>query len=362
MLHTATVSEMIYQEQSTCNNRSSAVRSVVSLGKGLFGPLAAEDGDSAHSFIVWFSPEIEKLTTSSHDSVASTATISISDDSSDDEFELSVGAWNASNVDKVVKTWELSAIERANLMRMGHRLHDIEHFKNNPADVIRFIRARPGNMDAAEAMFRTMIKWRIDNKVDTVVQDYTPSQELLDIWPGAVLQGVDKEGDPIHLARDGKLDGPALVERFGHDELIRFCIWLREKPQDTEFFQNYEKKFGRPMKRWTIIEDVGGIKVQNFTNKGSRNLFGHIMRLDQDYYPENAKRIIIIGVPSAFMMVWNTVKHFFDEGTVDKMTFSSSKTALKVLSAYVDLEVLPDCLAPGIGKGRGIEGLPSNFT
>ena len=61
-------------------------------------------------------------------------------------------------------------------------------------------------------------------------------------------------------------------------------------------------------------------------------------------------------------MVWNTVKHFFDEGTVDKMTFSSSKTALKVLSAYVDLEVLPDCLAPGIGKGRGIEGLPSNFT
>ena len=342
----------------------SSVKSAVSLGRGLYQPAAAatihQDGESESTVLslIWFSPEVDKISASAH---STASTVSLSDDPSEDGSEFESLAWNTSAVEKTVKLWDLSAHERADLIRMGHRLQDIDHCKNNPADVIRFIRARPGNLDAAENMFRAMIDWRIENKVDTILQDYTPPQELLSLWPGAVLQGVDKDGDPIHLAREGMIDGPAWLKRFGHDELLRFCIWLREKQPQSTFFQNYESTHGHPFKRFTIIEDVSGIRVQNFTNKATRTLFGQIVRLDQDYYPENAKKIIIIGVPSAFMVVWKTVKHFFDEGTVNKMVFSSSQTALKVLSDYVDLEVLPACLAPGVGRGRGIDGLPSNF-
>ena len=337
----------------------STVKSAISLGRGLYQPAAiGQDDESEQTVLIWFPPKVDKISASEH---SSASTASLTDDSSDDEFEFGSLAWNSSGVDKTVQLWDLSPHERADLIRMGHRLQDIDHSKNNPADVIRFIRARQGNLDAAESMFRAMINWRIENKVDTILQDYVPSPELLSLWPGAVLQGVDKDGDPIHLAREGKVDGPAWLKRFGHDELLRFCIWLREKPQETAFFQNYESTFGHPVKRFTIIEDVGGIRVQNFTNKASRTLLGQIARLDQDYYPENAKKIIIIGVPSAFIAVWKSIKYLFDQGTVDKMIFSTSQTALKVLSAYVDLEVLPECIAPGIGRGKAIDGLPSNF-
>lgn len=358
---------MIDAQQSSIQS-ASAVKSAASLGRGLFRPSSSgfdvdifnQDEESAQNQVLMFFDEADKLSSSGH-SLAST--VPCSDDSSDDAPLLDEeGEWNSSNVDKIAKLWELSAQQRAELEQMGRRLQDIDHSKNNPGDVMRFIRARPGDLDAAETMFRNMIQWRVENNVDTILQDYEAPQDLLEYWPGCTMDGLDKDGDAICVDRGGRLDVPGLLARLGHDDFIRFQIWLRENPNELKWVKEFEARNGRPMKQMTIIEDLSGLKFrQLLMNREVRNMLGEISRMDQDNYPENAKRIIIIGVPNAFMVVWNAIKHLFDDGLCEKMIFSSSKGAERVLAKYIDLEVLPDCIVPGIGKGRAIEGMSNDI-
>jgi len=380
---------MVHSRHSSTqsNGGATAVKSAVSLGRGLFGPsysaagvvvvevdiLKNEDQESApRQQVPMFSSEIDKLSSWSGHSVASTVPCS-SDDGSDDEQLLVVededadGKWNSSNVDKISKLWELSTKQRSELEQMGRRLQDIDHFKNTPAEVIRFIRARPGDLDAAETMFRNMIDWRSQSGADTILQDYQPPQFLVDYFPSCTLESLDKDGDSsICVDRGGCMDYPGLVARFGHDELMRFLIWLREHPRELKWTKEFEAKNGRPWKQQTIIEDISCASLahlsQLWMDKEARNMLGEITQMDQDYYPENVKRIIVIGVPSAFMVVWKAVKHLFDDGLREKMVFASTKGAAKVLAKYVDLEVLPDCIVPGIGKGRAIEGMSNDLT
>jgi len=184
------------------------------------------------------------------------------------------------------------------LEQLGRRLRDIDHFKNNPGVVVRFLRgARPsGDVKAAETMFWNMIQWRMDNKVDTILQDYQPSPEFLDYWPGCTVDGLDKDGDPVVVDRAGRIDGAGLLARCRHDDLIRFNIWLREAVDQTEFYkEDYPRKMGRPIKQVTVVEDVGAIGIQYLTNAAAvHHLVRENMRMDQDNYPENVKRVIVL--------------------------------------------------------------------
>lgn len=275
-----------------------------------------------------------------------------------DNIEHREEEWSSSNVDKIAELWKLSDQERTNLEQLGLRLRDIDHFKNNPGVAVRFLRgARPrGDLKAAETMFRKMIQWRMENNVDTILQDYQPPPDLLDYWPMCTMDRLDKDGDPICVDRGGRLDGAGLLKRYGHDEIVRLNVWLREAIDQTEFYKEYPSKMGHPVKQVTIVEDVGAIGIQYLTNYGVQHMLRDIMRMDEANYPENVKRIIVIGLPKAFMIVWNILKPLFGDTLCEKMVFTSSGSAAeKVLSQYMDLEVLPDCLVPGVGKGRAVE-------
>jgi hypothetical protein len=47
---------------------------------------------------------------------------------------------------------------------------------------------------------------------------------------------------------------------------------------------------------------------------------------------------------------------FFDQHIRDMITLASHSDYLEVLSKAIDLEVLPPCVAPGHGKGKGMPG------
>jgi CRAL/TRIO domain len=91
------------------------------------------------------------------------------------------------------------------------------------------------------------------------------------------------------------------------------------------------------------------------------SLYGEVMRLDQDNFPEAGKKLLVIRAPSLFKVIWNVVKHFFDPGVRSKMVFCGLNDFREVLSEYVDLEILPDCVVPGIGVGKPILGMPPRF-
>jgi metal transporter CNNM len=268
--------------------------------------------------------------------------------------------WDPQAISEVVDMWELTEKEQTDLLTLKDQLKDISHAKNRPAEVVRFLRARPGKVDAAESMFRAMVEWRIANNVDTILQDYQPPQRLLDFYPGAILEGLDKAGDPVYVGRVGVTDGAGILQQYGREEMVRHAIWMRELVSTGPWIQKYEQEQGRPVRRITLIEDLEGMSISHSMNRELLSVHGEIMRLDQDNYPETAKKLIIVRAPTLFRMVWSIFKHFFDAGVVQKMVFCGSSDYQKVMAEYVDLSVLPIEIVPD-GQGKATEGMPSKF-
>ena len=76
-----------------------------------------------------------------------------------------------------------------------------------------------------------------------------------------------------------------------------------------------------------------------------------------DYYAGMAKRVILLRAPAIFEWGWNhVVKHFFDPHVRDMIVFTGPDDYLQIMDQYIELTVLPGCLAPGYGTGKAMPG------
>lgn len=267
--------------------------------------------------------------------------------------------WNEDDFLKVIWVWDLSQDQINKMRELELKLYDVTHWKNNPFEVVRFMMG-PLGYKPAERLFRRMVAWRIDNDVDTILQDYTPPPVLMDYVPSAILHGLDHDGDPIYLERAGATDAASLLKKFGQKTLIHHLIWLRELCGRGEWIKDHEERMGRPITQVTIVYDLAGLNSRHM-RPGVLPFFGTMMRLTQDYYTGPVKRMVIIRAPSIFRVVWGIVKHFFDPWAVAKMTFSGPNDHEEVLSRFMDLSVLPPCVSPEHGQGYAADGMPQRF-
>jgi CRAL/TRIO domain len=270
--------------------------------------------------------------------------------------------WSNDSMDTTCELWQVDATERELLVELGRRVADIQHDqKNTPDELIRFLHAKSGDLIAAERMFRTSIEWRRTVQADTAL-DRPPPLGLLEAIPGAILAGTDHEGDPVFVSRVGTFDAIGAYKKFGRDDIVHHCVWIRELASRGEWRVQREQAMGRPMKQLLIIEDLQGIPLTKLISSPAiLSLYGEMMRIDQENYPDASKKIIVIRTPALFRMGWNLVKPFFDKYVVEKMVFCGYHDYETVLSQYVDLKVLPPDLLPGIGQGRAEVGMPSRF-
>ena len=65
--------------------------------------------------------------------------------------------WSEANIQRVVKQWKLSDLEEQQLKLLKHRMSDLDHWKNNPVDVVRYLRG-PGKFEQVEGKYREMIE------------------------------------------------------------------------------------------------------------------------------------------------------------------------------------------------------------
>lgn len=256
--------------------------------------------------------------------------------------------WSLKNLQYIRTLWSLSDEQYQELSLMKDKLADIDHFKNNPYEVTRFVTG-PQGFDHAERLFRECIAWRIENNVDEMLETYKPPQILLDYLPSAILAGTDKEGDPIYLERGGAMDGPGFLTRYGREKLMKHIIWSRELASRGRWIEEYERKMGRPPTRLTIIYDMQGLNSRHM-KAGVLPFLTESMRITQQRYNGLAKKMIIIRAPPIFNVIWGLCKYAFPQNAVKKMVFSGPNNYLEVLDNYVDRQVLPPCI---FAEGKG---------
>ena len=206
------------------------------------------------------------------------------------EVSLYHDCWDKRSVALVVERRNLSEDNLKALLNLRVRMQDIEHPMNCAKDVARFLIARSGNVDAAEAMFRKSMAWREKVGADTILQ-HPPPQPIIDNVPGALMEGCDKDGDPIFIERFISADAFGILNHYGKDALMHHAIWLREFVAKGQWIQDYERKHEKSPGRITVIVDLEGLSRRH-AHRNVIQAFGEVARLDQDNYPEGAKRYV----------------------------------------------------------------------
>jgi len=262
--------------------------------------------------------------------------------------------WNSENVQAVVDAWSLSPEDQNRLKDLQQRLSDVDYRMNDPHTLVKFMFA-PAGYEGAEAKFRAMIQWRMDNNVDNLVQNYTPPPLLLENTPNTILDGYDREGDPIFVERGGALDVSTGLKEYGKEALMRHGIWMRELITRGVWLDDYEQRQQRKTVGVTCIYDLKGLSSKHLDPE-VLGVLRDIVKTAKEYYPGKIKRVIIIRANPIFRMVWSLVKHFFRQQLRDKMIFAG-KNYLQTLDKYMHRSVLPQYIYED-GQGRSARGLP----
>lgn len=262
--------------------------------------------------------------------------------------------WSEKNIQAVVQQFDLNPEMEQRLRDLQRRVSDIDHFKNDPIYLVRFLLGSWGH-NRAEIMFRKMIDWRATNHVDTIFDDYVPPQILLDCVPSAMLKDYDRDGDPIYVERGGAVDAAGLLKIFSKEELLRYGIWTRERNSNGVWINEYERRRGKSAKEITVVYDLKGLSARHLNPKGIE-YFKEIIKITQHNFPSPIKRLIVIRAPRIFTILWNTIKHIFPSALREKMIFLGSTGYLEGLDKYLDINILPPCINPA-GSGETAVGM-----
>jgi len=175
--------------------------------------------------------------------------------------------WSDARVYATAHLWNLSEAKTADLLDMRERLQDVDHPRiNRPEVVVKFMRpTKPaGQNDYCEKKIRKTLQWRKENGIDDLLDPtkYMPQKEFMEgFYPGAVLQGCDREGDPVFLMRPGVGNSLGLMQEFGVEESRKCLRWLREQVEFGPWREEFEREHGRPIKRLLHIEDAKDVFV-----------------------------------------------------------------------------------------------------
>jgi len=264
-------------------------------------------------------------------------------------------AWSDENVAFVCKNWKLTDTQSETLLQFKDRLQDITYWKNQPHEAVRFLYAHSFDLEKSESFFRGMVEWRIENDIDSVLDEYNPPEDMPQYLPGGILKGLDKEGDPIVISRKGSTDALGIVETFGKEAMVQHSIWLRENLLHGPWTKDYEREQKRPFVRIMAIEDLQGLSYRTVAPK-VLNLYRDVMTKDQKHYGDMVKKIVIIRAPALFTMGWAVVKQVMRQNILDRVEICGDNY-MEELDKYVDRELLPSCIYEH-GKG---EARPTKF-
>jgi CRAL/TRIO domain len=198
--------------------------------------------------------------------------------------------WNEANFNAMAELWSLSENDRARMRDLQQRLQDLDHWKNDPFEVIRFFKAYNGKVTRAERALRHVLQWRRDHQMDHFLQRYgTPDSLFPQHWPVAVLNTTDRDQDPILVERFGATDYAGFLEEFGTDECLDYsALFVRELIEQRSFWGCYEEHVGRRVRQYTLIVDLEGGGLE-FLRPTMIRYLQRLSHIAQVYYPGWAK-------------------------------------------------------------------------
>eukprot|EP00930_Biecheleria_cincta_P088561 TRINITY_DN77808_c0_g1_i1.p1 TRINITY_DN77808_c0_g1~~TRINITY_DN77808_c0_g1_i1.p1 ORF type:complete len:331 (+),score=40.96 TRINITY_DN77808_c0_g1_i1:62-1054(+) len=285
-------------------------------------------------------------------------------------------------------------------LRFRAEEEDTVHSLKSDRDLVRFLRARKGNVEEAAALWDETMQWRSEHAVsrwrscapgpkhskaaiDAYEQFGFESLNNIEKHPYVRLVaplprereisyhrwvvnghfGHDKEGHPLYWERTGigAQLFPNLVKELTHDEIV--FDHIRQQELALAKCEEASIKYNKYVGKQTVIMDMDGMSY--WPRAGGFSVFKRILVIDSKYYPETLARHYIINAPWVFTKIWALIKPMLDPVTANKVHIMG-KDYLPTLLEAIDAHQIPrefgGTSEMELGHANAAEGVAEAFV
>ncbi|GAA0173009.1 hypothetical protein LIER_26714 [Lithospermum erythrorhizon] len=214
--------------------------------------------------------------------------------------------------------------------------------------LIRFLKARDGNVSKAHKMLIDCLNWRVQNEIDHILaKPIVPADLYRRIRDSQLvgMSGYSKSGLPIFAV------GVALstYDKASIHNYVESHIQINEY-RDRVLLPAATKKYGRHINMCIKVLDMTGLKLSALNQI---KLLTDITAIDDLNYPEKTETYFIVNAPYVFATCWKVVKPLLQERTRKKVQVLSGCGKDELLK-IMDYGSLPHfCKREGSGSGSG---------
>lgn len=228
--------------------------------------------------------------------------------------------------------------QRASIVEFRSRVHDV--LKPNHTDffLLKWLRARNFDLNAAESMLRSSLKWRQQTRVDMMHEEFNPPEVLMKFFPQS-LGGEDKGGMPLLIFPLGRLDVRGMLASVTKSDVVEYTILLLELVDRVKKRQSI--KHDKLLDNMTCVFDAEGFSMRDFTHKTVLDVFVTIFKIFEANYPESLKKAYVINAPKVFLLFWTMIKRFLSEPTRKKITIDGKESWKSELLKDIEADQLP---------------------
>jgi len=190
----------------------------------------------------------------------------------------------------------------------------------------RFLRARKGDVDAAEAMFRNTLEFRRRTGANGILQEPGACklwESVRPLWGAAPMMYTShgnvviyfRMANLLHIWRSG----------FHEDELRTFYISWMEQMLALQTKGRARAGFGPDGEMPACIEvyDLQGIGLPHLRCLSGLRMMMRILQIGQDHYPENLHAAVMLNVPAVAAAPMRMVRSVLHPRTQAKMCFAA---------------------------------------
>ncbi|XP_046633841.1 SEC14-like protein 2 isoform X2 [Daphnia pulicaria] len=188
---------------------------------------------------------------------------------------------------------------------------------------LKWLIARSYSVIEAEKMFRASLAWRQANGIDDILK-WTPPEVLLKYFSFGKI-GYDKLYSPVYVCAQGQMDLRGILQSVTKKDFMRYQTYMTERI-NKEMREESLRTGENQNCQMTFIADMMGLSMRQMSYKPVMDAGREQTKNYESNYPENIRRIFIINAPKIFTVIFNIIKPFLHQATLDKMRiFGSDK-------------------------------------
>jgi len=190
--------------------------------------------------------------------------------------------------------------QKETLDRFKERVKSIVPFDYMKKDIylIRWLRARNFNVAAAEEMLIDNLKWRSQNKMETILQE--DWEDFDRVFPFAI-EGCDKEGRPVISVPVGEWDVRQAVIAGHSRRLMRYYDKLFE--EISVYIRTSQGK-GENITQYDFLMEMSGYNLILQGCPLCIPVYVYFFQSYENHFPGSFHKSTLVNVPQIFLALW----------------------------------------------------------